>query len=341
MADLQPIIIKKVKKGGGGHHGGAWKVAYADFVTAMMAFFLLLWLLNAVTDEQLEGIANYFAPASIAKTTSGSGGLMAGKTLGEQGVQQSPSSTPSVSMELPPPKAGEGSSDQQDNPPANVQDIIKKREEKQFKEVAKNLRHAFEKVPNLKQLAKSLIIDDTPEGLRIQITDQDGLPMFPIGSAKMYLNTKKILELVSKAIKMMPQDIAISGHTDAVKFGSKGGYGNWELSSDRANAARRQLVHFGVAKGRISRVVGKAATDPLLPDDPTNARNRRISIVLLRGTGHQTVGKTQSGEAQTGEAQTGEAQTGVPMSGEAQTGVAPTGEAQTGAPMSGEAQTGQ
>jgi chemotaxis protein MotB len=341
LADLQPIIIKKVKKGGGAAHGGAWKVAYADFVTAMMAFFLLLWLLNAVTDEQLEGIANYFAPASIAKTTSGSGGLLAGKTLGEQGVQQSPSSTPSVSMELPPPKAGEGSSDQENNPPANVQEAIRKREEKKFKEVAKNLRQAFEKVPNLKQLAKSLIIDDTPEGLRIQITDQDGLPMFPSGSAKMYLNTKKILELVSKAIKMMPQDIAISGHTDAVKFGNNASYGNWELSSDRANAARRQLIHFGVEKDRISRVAGNAATEPLLPDDPNNARNRRISIVLLRGTGHQTLGKTETGKTQTGAPMSGAAQTGVPMSGEAQTGVPMSGAAQTGVPMSGEAKTGK
>ncbi len=332
MADLQPIIIKKVKKGGGAAHGGAWKVAYADFVTAMMAFFLLLWLLNAVTDEQLEGISNYFAPASIAKTTSGSGGLMAGKTLGEQGVQESPSSTPSVSMELPPPKAGEGSSDQEDNPPADVQEIIKKREEAQFKKAAEGLRKAFEGVPNLKQLAKSLMIDNTPEGLRIQITDQDGLAMFPSGSAKMYLNTKKILELVSKAIKLMPQDIAISGHTDAVKFANAshdGNYGNWELSSDRANAARRQLIHFGVAEDRISRVVGKAATEPLLPNDPNNARNRRLSIILLRGTGHQTIGDTQAGESPQ---MSGDAQAEAPMSGEAQTGEAP---------MSGEASTGQ
>ncbi len=341
MADLQPIIIKKVKKGGAAAHGGAWKVAYADFVTAMMAFFLLLWLLNAVTDEQLAGIANYFAPASIAKTTSGSGGLLAGKTIGEQGVQQSPSSTPSVSMELPPPKAGEGSSDQEDNPPeppADMRNMIQKLDEEQFKKAAEDLRQAFEGVPNLKQLAKSLIIDNTPEGLRIQITDQDGLPMFPSGSAEMYLNTKKILELVSKAIKQMPQDITISGYTDAVKFVNGGNYGNWELSSDRANAARRQLIHFGVAEDRMARVVGKAATDPLLPDDPNNARNRRLSIILLRGTGHPMSGEAQPGEApMSGEAQPG--QTGeAPMSGEAQTG-------QTGqpgeAPMSGEAATGR
>ncbi len=345
MADLQPIIIKKVKKGGAAAHGGAWKVAYADFVTAMMAFFLLLWLLNAVTDEQLEGISNYFAPASIAKTTSGSGGLMAGKTLGEQGVQESPSSTPSVSMELPPPKAGEGSSDQEDNPPeppAEMQEMIKKLDEEQFKKAAEGLRQAFEGVPNLKQLSKSLIIDNTPEGLRIQITDQDGLPMFPSGSADMYLNTKKILELVSKVIKKMPQDIAISGYTDAVKFSNAshdGSYGNWELSSDRANAARRQLIHFGVAEDRVSRVSGKAATEPLLPDDPTNPRNRRLSIILLRGTGHQMIGGAKPGTPPTdGEAQPGEApeaQTDLPMSGEAQTGRTGT------APMSGEAATGR
>ncbi len=346
MADLQPIIIKKVKKGGAAAHGGAWKVAYADFVTAMMAFFLLLWLLNAVTDEQLEGIANYFAPASIAKTTSGSGGLLAGKTLGEQGVQESPSSTPSVSMELPPPKAGEGSSDQKDNPPtpsANVKEIIRKLDEKQFKKAAENLRQTFAGVPNLKQLAKSLMIDNTPEGLRIQITDQDGLPMFPSGGAKMYLNTKKILELVSKVIKSMPQDIAISGYTDAVKFSkasSDGNYGNWELSSDRANAARRQLVHFGVAAGRISRVSGKADTDPLLPDDPNNPRNRRLSIILLRGTGHNMSGEAQPGEAKPGGAKPGGAQPGRAQPSEAKPGGAQPGRAQSGgALMSGSAAT--
>jgi len=128
--------------------------------------------------------------------------------------------------------------------------------------------------------------------------------MFPSGSADMYLNTKKILELVSKVIKLMPQDIAISGHTDAVKFANAshdGSYGNWELSSDRANAARRQLIHFGVAEERMSRVSGKAATEPLLPDDPNNARNRRLSIILLRGTGHKATGEAPiGGEAPTG-----------------------------------------
>jgi len=300
LADLQPIIIKKVKKGGHAHHGGAWKVAYADFVTAMMAFFLLLWLLNAVTDEQLEGISNYFAPASIAKTTSGSGGLLAGKTLGEAGVQARPSSAPSVTMDLPPPKAGEGSSESEDDAPAGEtsEEMLRKLEEQQFEDATEALQKALQSVPNLRQLSESLMVDNTPEGLRIQIVDQDGLAMFPSGGSDMYLHTKKLLELVSKAIKLMPQDIAISGHTDAVKFIDKHGYGNWELSSDRANAARRQLLHYGVPESRMARVVGKAATEPLLPDDPENARNRRLSIILLRGTGHNQAAAA-GGEAST------------------------------------------
>ena len=280
-------IIKKIKKGGHGHHGGAWKVAYADFVTAMMAFFLLLWLLNSVTQEQLEGISNYFAPVSTSASTSGSGGMLEGQTMQQQ--QSSPSPQSSVTVDLPPPSAGQGPADQEGETDAEST-AAAAHEEEQFQEAQNALRQALESIPNLQDLAKSLLVDATPEGLRIQIVDQDGLAMFPSGRANMFDHTKRILGLVAQVIKKMPQMIAIAGHTDAVPFNSGGGYGNWELSADRANASRRALIEMGVPENRINRVVGKASEEPLLVDDPTNPRNRRISIILLRGTGKQAAG---------------------------------------------------
>ncbi|MEO5337657.1 MAG: flagellar motor protein MotB [Magnetospirillum sp. WYHS-4] len=286
------IIIKKKKGGHGAAHGGAWKIAYADFVTAMMAFFLLLWLLNAVTQEQLEGISNYFAPVAPSKSQSGSGDIGGGKVAGEQGALETVASRPKVTMDLPPPKAGQGSSEQTDQAPENVskeqaEEILKKKEEEQFQDAEKTLRDAIDSQPNLKQLAKSLLIDNTAEGLRIQIVDQEGLAMFPRGGAELYLHTKKVLELVAKVIQAMPQKIAVSGHTDATKYAPDAAYTNWELSADRANAARRYLVHLGIGDDRLSRVVGKAESDPLRPEDPGHPSNRRLSIVLMRGSGPQ------------------------------------------------------
>lgn len=290
MADQQAIIIiKKVKKGGhGGHHGGAWKIAYADFVTAMMAFFLLLWLLNAVSQEQLEGIADYFAPTVASVSQSGSGQILGGTTVAVDGSQSDTLSRPTVTMDLPPPKAGSGGEAMQDAPvqaEVDADQAKAKAEDTQFEKAQADLKDAMETLPEFQQLAKSLMVETTPEGLRIQIVDQDGLAMFPSGAATMYEHTQKVIGLVVSVIEKMPQDIAISGHTDAVPMGSGHDYTNWELSTDRANAARRYMLSSGIPENRISRVVGRAATDPLLVDDPTNARNRRLSIVLLRGTG--------------------------------------------------------
>jgi chemotaxis protein MotB len=174
--------------------------------------------------------------------------------------------------------------------PANNNDaseLQRRYEEEQFREAERELRSAIQEIPHLKTLAKSLLIDNTPEGLRVQIVDQDGLPMFPRGGADMHLHTRKMLELVAKVILEMPQSVALAGHTDATKFQSDSGYSNWELSADRANAARRTLIEFGVPEDRIARVVGRAATDPLLPHDPEAPGNRRLTMVLLRGTGTQ------------------------------------------------------
>ncbi len=299
------IIIKRIKKGGGDHHGGAWKIAYADFVTAMMAFFLLLWLLNSVTEEQLQGISNYFAPASASRTTSGAGGILGGQVLGEPGSQQSSLSKPSIRLVLPPPRTGLGGEDVSETPTEtdesqqgnSEQDAENGRdgdstgeseaaeaEQEQFEQAQQQLRQALKDIPNAEVLARSLVVDDTPEGLRVQIVDQDGLSMFPSGSAEPLPRTIQLLELVMDVIKNMPQKIAVSGHTDSVPFTSRENYSNWELSADRANSARRVLEAKGLPEERLARVVGKSDTEPLIPEDPQNARNRRLSIVLLRGT---------------------------------------------------------
>jgi chemotaxis protein MotB len=282
----QPVIIKRIKKASHATHGGAWKIAYADFVTAMMAFFLLLWLLNSVTQEQLQGISNYFAPVSVSRSTVGSGGILGGASATAEGSAKSATAKDSVTMELPPPKAGAGGEQTNLTPDEEAAaEVMRQKEEEQFKEAKQEIENAIAGIPQLKQLADSLLIDNTPEGLRIQLLDKEGLPLFASGSADPYLHTKRLLELVSKVILKMPQQISISGHTDAKRFVSDSGYSNWELSSDRANAARRELVHFKVPYDKVSLVVGKAATEPLLPAEPENARNRRLSIILLRGTG--------------------------------------------------------
>lgn len=295
MADdksKQAVIIKRVKKGGHAAHGGAWKIAYADFVTAMMAFFLLLWLLNSVSQEQLEGISNYFAPTSISATTSGGGDILSGATVTSEGSAQSSTSRDSVTVDLPPPKAGTGGEDsagQKDSAEMTdeekAEELMRKKEEEQFEDAKKELEEAIEQTPELKEMEESLLIDNTPEGLRIQLMDKEGLAMFPSGSADMFDHTKRLLALVSKVVVKMPQQLSISGHTDSVPYVSDSGYSNWELSADRANAARRELVHAEIPFERVDKVVGKAAKEPFLPEDPKNARNRRLSIIMLRGTG--------------------------------------------------------
>ncbi len=262
-AKKQPIIIKRVKKAAHAHHGGAWKIAYADFVTAMMAFFLLLWLLNSVTQEQLEGISNYFAPVSASSATSGAGGVLGGQTISEPGASQSATSRDSVTVELPPPKAGTGGKDNSENTegksPEEVasEDALKKKEEEQFEDAKAQLEATMEGIPQLKNLKDSLMIDNTPEGLRIQLVDKDGLSMFPGGGSELYLHTKKRLEVVAEIIRKLPQNVSISGHTDATRFAGRESYSNWELSADRANAARRWLQQSKIPESRIDRVVGK------------------------------------------------------------------------------------
>jgi chemotaxis protein MotB len=282
---LPPIIIKKIKKGGG-HHGGAWKVAYADFVTAMMAFFLLLWLLNVTTEEQLNAISNYFDPThpKVSEAMSGAGGVLGGLSMSPQGAMSQ--DTPSATMQQHAQPTSSAQQGYQDDPEKvtleQAKEILREEEEERYKDAEEQIKQAIQDDPELAALSKNLIIDMTPEGLRIQIVDQDGQPMFPSGSAQMYEKTRHLMSKVGGIIKTMPNELSVRGHTDSVPYGKGADYTNWELSSDRSNASRRVFIDAGIPEARVNNVMGKADTEPLVKDDPKAASNRRISIILLR-----------------------------------------------------------
>ena len=281
-----PIMIKKVKKVvGGGHHGGGWKVAYADFVTAMMAFFLLMWLINTTSPEQKRGIADYFAPASVSPSTSGSGGILAGTALGDQGAKSdgTQSEIHQLSPEAPKDAADAGSSSKGGANPAEqaAKEAQGKRESESFASAAESLRQALQDMPELAELSKQVIVDQTPEGLRIQLVDQEGRSMFDQASAKPNDRARLLLRAVAKVVAQLPNRVSISGHTSAT-VGPAAGGDDWALSSARANASRAILVEAGIDPDRVYQVAGKANSDPLYPDDPTLPGNRRIAVVLLR-----------------------------------------------------------
>ena len=283
----RPILIKKVKKSGGhGHHGGAWKVAYADFVTAMMAFFLLMWLINTTDPEQKKGIAEYFAPASVSETTSGSGGILGGTALGDDGPKSSGSMAVIEQLvpEAPPNAAETGpSSNLSSASDAALEAEMRRREAEEFASAAESLRQAMQSMPELAELSKQLIVDQTPEGLRIQLVDQEGRSMFDNNSARPNARAQVLLRAVARVINQLPNRISITGHTSATAgSGRASAAGDWTLSSERANASRLVLQGAGVDADRVYSVAGKAGSDPLYPDDPSLAGNRRIAIVLLR-----------------------------------------------------------
>jgi chemotaxis protein MotB len=280
-----PIIIKRIKKGGhDAHHGGAWKVAYADFVTAMMAFFLLMWLINTTSPQQKRGIADYFAPASVSETTSGSGGILGGTSLSDDGSNASGSK---AVVEAMAPEAPQNVQDpgQSPNTAAGAQSAQQAAQDKAddaaLQSAAASLRQAMQNMPELAELSKQVIIDQTPEGLRIQLVDQEGRSMFKEGSAQPNDRARILLRAVAKVVNQLPNRVSISGHTSASPDGAKPP-GDWSLSSARADASRGILEGAGVDPDRVYQVAGKAASDPLYPDDPMLPGNRRIAIVLLR-----------------------------------------------------------
>jgi len=297
MAGDGAVIVKRIKKGGhDAHHGGAWKVAYADFVTAMMAFFLLMWLINTTTPEQKRGIADYFAAQSISQTSSGSGGVLAGKVIGQDGARSggvvsvydknTPSSPSDPTRSREQQNKRGGTTDAEGTSPASqvqsddhLEQALPSSQDGQFTSAAESIRQALQSMPDIAELSRQVIMDQTPEGMRIQLVDQDGRPMFKPGTAEPMPYTRELLQQISKIVDRLPNRISISGHTEG---GDSETGSAWVLSAARADAARQIITGAGVSADRIFEIAGKADSEPLLPEDPGASANRRVSIVLLR-----------------------------------------------------------
>ena len=280
---LQPIIIKRVKKGGHAVHGGAWKIAYADFVTAMMAFFLLMWLLGSTTEGDKKGIADYFGtPLKISLLASGSGAGDSSHVV-KGGGQDLTRTTGQV-------KRGETAAERST---INLQAL---KAEQVRAEIARleGLKQKVEaKLAANAQLAAmsgQIRIDITPDGLRIQIIDEDKRPMFSSGSAEVQGTMRLLLREVGSVLAEVPNRLTLEGHTDALPFvGGERGYSNWELSADRANASRRELVTGGLPEDHVLRVQGLAASTPFDRKDPGSPANRRISIIVMNREAEERV----------------------------------------------------
>ena len=281
------IVIKRPKRVGGAHHGGAWKIAYADFVTAMMAFFLLLWLLASTTEEQREGISNFFN--AIPTGGEGGNGVLQGTVIDTKDIMDArdPSGaelavfTPAPGFGITVDDPDDGRDPEQEAAAEReAEEAVKLQDEKAFAGVEHALKEALQKQP---ELGPNLVMDRTPDGLRIQIIDQERSPMFASGSAVLAPRMEQLLRLVGTLVAGMPNNVAVAGHTDANPF-SRIDYGNWELSADRANAARRILANAGVPERRFVRVQGLADRQPLNSNDPLAPSNRRISVLLMSGT---------------------------------------------------------
>jgi chemotaxis protein MotB len=347
------IVLKRIEAGGHGHHGGAWKVAYADFVTAMMAFFLLMWLLNATSEEQRRGIADFFSPVSaLGQASSGSGQPMAGRTANSAGtlasdagaiaIQPTPTrltldleaeeddqaESPAVLLGRgegpvagpgqPAARAERARATDADGPAGEAlagepqppsgragmtaaeaaaalagvaaeaarqeahREEFARREHAALAQAAEELRAAVRDDPALAELSRQLVVEIVPEGLRIQLLDAERSPMFALGGTLPHERARALLLKVAQIAARLPNELAVAGHTDAAPFRGPGDRGNWELSAERANVVRRMLGEAGVAERRIQSVAGHAARQPLLPDQPLAAANRRVAITLLR-----------------------------------------------------------
>jgi chemotaxis protein MotB len=266
------ILVKKLRgRKHAAHHGGAWKVAYADFVTAMMAFFLLMWLLGATDENQRKGIADYFAPTVMPSDQSGgSNGVMGGRSLAEP---EGNAPHPQLSG-LRPATPYQTSQRQK----AERQ----KEDREALERVAEEIRDRIQSDPGLKDLSQQLQLDVTDEGLRIELIDRADYSMFRSGTAEMDPRARALLATVAEAIRDLPNHLAVRGHTDSIPFSGANGMNNWTLSTYRAEATRAALARNGIGEKRFQRLEGLADTEPLYPEDPKDPRNRRISMTLLR-----------------------------------------------------------
>ncbi|SFM39567.1 flagellar motor protein MotB [Marinobacter zhejiangensis] len=260
----RPIIVKRKKVVAGGHHGGSWKVAFADFATAMMAFFLVLWLTATATPEQIEAVEGYFRdPVGYVD-----GGSRNPVDLGGSASVVEASSADVADSQI-------------QIEDERIEELADSLERRQMEELFQDLQEQIEQSQTLQEFKDQLLIDITDEGLRIQIVDRSQRPMFDSGRAQLKYYSQDILFELAKPLSMVPNKLSITGHTDATPFSGRPGYTNWELSADRANTARRALVAGGVGNQQIARVVGLSDSVLFDQDDPTAPVNRRIAIIVL------------------------------------------------------------
>lgn len=277
----QPIIIKKVVKGGHGHHGGAWKVAFADFATAMMAFFLLMWLMGGTSDEEKAAISQYFENPSL---TQGTAPTVAPSAVHGPGGASTGMIDMGGGLELFKEREKEKQAKQE------ITEEEVQQDQQRLDELMEKLKAAIEKSQALAPYKDQLLLDITPEGLRIQIVDKENRPMFDSGQAHLKYYTYQILQELAHFVNEVPNRISISGHTDATPF-LKEDYGNWELSADRANTARRALIDGGLKEAKIGRVVGLASSALFDKENPRNPINRRIAIIVLNKKTDEAISK--------------------------------------------------
>ncbi|MEP6969868.1 MAG: flagellar motor protein MotB [Betaproteobacteria bacterium] len=277
MADegLRPIIVKRIKKTAGGHHGGAWKIAYADFVTAMMAFFLLMWLLGSTSEGDKKGLSDYFAAPLKVALMGGTGAGASNSVIQGGGADLTKTS-------------GQNSKSQQNDPIARkaaadaARAELAKQDNRKLTLLRDKISSLIDNNPKLAEYKAQIRLEITPDGLQIQIVDDQNRPMFDVGSALVKVYMRDILREIGSALNGVNNKISLDGHTDASPYGSgERGYSNWELSSDRANASRRELVAAGMPDDKLARVTGMASSYLLEPQNPLSPVNRRISILVM------------------------------------------------------------
>jgi chemotaxis protein MotB len=272
---LQPIIIKRVKKGGHAVHGGAWKIAYADFVTAMMAFFLLMWLLGSTSEGDKKGLSDYFSAPLKVSMMGGTGAGASNSVIQGGGADLTKSVGQNSKNEPTDPIARKAAADA-------ARAELAKQDNRKLSVLRDKISSLIANNPKLAEFKAQIRLEITPDGLQIQIVDDQSRPMFDVGSALVKVYMRDILREIGSALNGVENKISLDGHTDASPYGSgERGYSNWELSSDRANASRRELVAAGMPDDKLARVTGMASSNLLEPQNPLSPVNRRISILVM------------------------------------------------------------
>ena len=289
MENNQPIIVKRVKKSNAGHHGGAWKIAFADFATAMMAFFMVMWLMSSASPEQKKLISGYFKdPIGFSESAS--------PYVIDLGGSPTPAPERTLNPQVEDPAISEDSeSEQAEISEEQAEALADELEGERLKLLLQELQNKVEENPQLQRFKDQILFEITQDGLRIQIVDAENRPMFDLGSARLQPYFEDILLAMVDTIKAVPNKISISGHTDAKPFAGAGDFGNWELSANRANAARRVLVAGGYEEEQVARVVGYASSALFDRQAPLNPINRRIDIIVLTKKAQRDIEGKQQG----------------------------------------------